>query len=74
MQLFSKLTAFVLLLQLVIKFPLGIKYLAIFSDKVLCKHFIQLGQADTGKVNVLLLTNRLAAKESDFMKSEGTLR
>ena len=74
MQLFSKLTAFVLLLQLLIKFPLGINYLAIFSDKVLCKHFIQLGLADAGKVNVLLLTNTLAAKESDFMKSEGMLR
>ena len=57
----------------VIFFIKGIfEYFSVY--KVLCKHFIQLGQADTGKVNVLLLTNRLAAKESDFMKSEGTLR
>ena len=74
MQLFLKLTAFALLFQLLIKFPLGIKYLAVFSDKVLCKHFNQLGQADTGKVKVLLLTKRLAAKVSDFIKSEGTLQ
>lgn len=73
-QLFSKLTAVALLFQLLIKLPFCIKYLAIFTDKVLCKHFNQIGQANTGKVDALLLTNGLGEKVSDFVKPEGTLQ
>ena len=74
MQLFSKLTAFALLFQLLIKLPFCIKYLATFTDKVLCKHFNQIGRANTGKVNGLLLTNGLGEKVSDFAKPEGALQ